>query len=535
MILRIVFSMLATLWAAQALAEPASRPVDDWFKEQYASGAIAAAAVAYIDGKHIATHGVGHHSDRDDGTPGADAQFQIGSITKVFTNLLLAELVASGEVGYDTMLGDRLPNAVKPRNPDVARIALLTLATHRSGLPRLPANLDLGNTDDPYASFDVSKLHEAVKISRDKQPLGSFYAYSNFGAGLLGHVLGVVQGEGYRAALSQRVLAPLGLRHVAFQPGKNAMQASSDGKRVTAWTFDALAGAGALWASVEDLARLTQAYLGTHEHTLAHDLAKDLEIVAPAGNFEVTRVWHVARAGKEPVYWHNGGTSGFHSFVGFRRDTKQGIAILVSGDADPTNIGLVSLGVTPPEPPSAQSDAGVFGQYALTPQFGIGVFERDGVLQAQATGQPAFALQAVGENWYAFGDVDASLHILRKDGKAVALELAQNGVLQRAQRVAEVATVATRNEIAVDPAALRDYAGEYAFAPGVMLTVRLAGKTLEAQLTGQPFFPVFARSADRFFYKVVDAELAFERSEGGKVEAVVLHQSGVEQRATRQP
>ena len=534
MSLRTVCSMLAALWASQTFADPAPRPVDGWLAEQHASGAIAAAAVAHIDGERIATQSVGRRSDRDDATPDATTQFQIGSITKVFTNVLLAEMVASGAVRFDTTLRERLPDEVEPRNSDVAQITLQALATHRSGLPRLPANLDLSNTVDPYAGFDVAKLHHAVQISRDRQALGNFYTYSNFGAGLLGYVLGEVQGEGYRAALTQRVITPLGLRHVAFQPGANATRASSGGKPVSAWTFDALAGAGALWGSVDDLARLIQAYLGTHEHALGHDLANDLEVVAPAGRFEVTRVWHVARAGEVPVYWHNGGTAGFHSFVGFRKDTKQGIAILISGDADPTNIGLKSLGVAPVAPSPAKIDTDVFGQYALTPQFGIGVFERDGQLQAQATGQPAFALHAVGEDWYAFGDVDASLHILRQDGKAVALELAQNGVLQRAPRVAEVATVASRTEVAVAPAKLRDYVGKYAFAPGVTLTVKLAGESLEAQLTGQPFFPVFARAADRFFYKVVDAELEFERGEGGKVRAVVLHQAGIEQRATRQ-
>ena len=81
--------------------------------------------------------------------------------------------------------------------------------------------------------------------------------------------------------------------------------------------------------------------------------------------------------------------------------------------------------------------------------------------------------------------------------------------------------------------ALGDYAGEYAFAPGVVFTVRRREAGLEAQLTGQPYLPIFPRAKDRFFYKAVDAELVFERGDDGAVAAVVLHQGGVAQRAKR--
>ena len=155
------------------------------------------------------------------------------------------------------------------------------------------------------------------------------------------------------------------------------------------------------------------------------------------------------------------------------------------------------------------------------------------MLQAQATGQPAFELHPVGDDWYALGGVDASLHFIRKDGRVTAMELAQNGVKQRASRVAETATATSRKEIEIDAEARAAYAGEYAFAPGVALTVRDGKQTLEAQLSGQPFFPVYPRGDDRFFYKVVDAELQFERDAKGKVKAVLLHQAGIEQRAKR--
>lgn len=516
-----------------AAAEPGV--VDDWLRQHQQSGQIAAAALAEIRADQIHARGYGQRSPVDATMPNAQTQFQIGSITKVYTLLLLAELVEADIVRDTSTIGEWMPASFRPRNPAVASITLRSLATHTSGLPRLPANLDLGNTVDPYAGYDQDALHAGLSQARDQQPLGRFYTYSNFAVGALGHLLGRADQRDYRQSLTARVITPMRLRNTAFEPGDNAAAAIVAGKPVPAWGFtDALAASGALWGSVEDLARLVQIYLGTHEHDLQHDLKRGLKIaVTDADGFEVTPIWHVARAGGEPIYWHNGGTAGFHSFVGFRPDQQRGMAILVSGDVSPTAIGLQALGHHDPETTAYAGDRSIFGQYQINERFGIGVFEHEGVLAAQASGQSPFAIHAVGDGWYSFGDIDSSVRFVREDGAVVALELVQNGITQSAKRVADVATATTRREIAIDVTELDAYTGSYAFAPGVALTVRRSDDGIEAQLTGQPYFPVHARAPDRFFYKVVDAELQFERDAGGKVSAVILHQGGIEQRAPR--
>ncbi|MCB1553364.1 MAG: serine hydrolase [Xanthomonadales bacterium] len=508
--------------------------VDSWITGQQKTGQIAAASVSRVDGSSVESRGFGAIDGANGAKPDAETQFQIGSITKVFTDLLLAESVASGTVRYDTPIGALLPATLKPANPAVAAITLEALATHHSGLPRLPANLDLSNAADPYAGYDEAKLWIGVEQTRAAQRLGDFYAYSNFGVGLLGHLLGNKLETGYRQAVEQHVVRPLALSRTGFRTDTNAARAMSGGKAVQPWGFDdALAAAGALWGSTGDLAKLVQAYLGTHEHALRHTLEDDLRVVASADAFHITRVWHVAQADGKPVFWHNGGTAGFHSFVGFRPDNSKGIAILVSGDADPTNVGLASLGVAPVEPKPDAIDETVFGQYQLNEQFGIGVYAEHGLLVAQASGQPAFALSPVGDDWYAFGAIDASLRFVRKDGSITGLELAQNGHIQKAPRTAMVAASQAKEQVEVDRDALSAYVGTFDFAPGVTLSVKLGDETLMAQLSGQPAFPVFARGDDRFFYKVVDAELQFERDASGQVNAVVLHQGGIVQRAPK--
>ncbi len=528
-------TLLLTLLPAALVQAAEPSPVDDWIKRELASGALHAASVADIRKGEVESRGYGRRSTDGTAPPDGSSQYQIGSITKVFTHLLRLELEANGTLSPGQTLGQSIPD-FKPDNPDVAGITLRALSTHTSGLPRLPANLDLGNSVDPYAGYDAEDLREALLRTRAGQKLGTHYTYSNFGVGALGWVLGRADGGGYETALTRHVIAPLGLKRTVLQPGSNAVEATQGGKKVPAWRFDALAGAGALWGSVDDLALLLQVWLGAPSHPLRHDLADDLEIVvAQAGAFAVTPVWHVARAGEHAIYWHNGGTAGFHSFVGFRPDTGRGVAILTSGDADPTAIGLKSLGAAAATVTPVEIDAAILGQYQLSPQFGIGILKTDGVLVAQATGQPAFGLYAAGDDWYAYGDIDASVRFLRDQGAVTGLELVQGGVLQRAERVANAALSAARSEIALDPQAYDDCVGSYAFAPGMALQVRRRNGGIEAQLTGQPWFPVHARARDRYFYKVVDAELEFQRDADGKINAVVLHQAGIEQRAQRQP
>jgi D-alanyl-D-alanine-carboxypeptidase/D-alanyl-D-alanine-endopeptidase len=521
--------------AAAAIASSTAAEVDVWIEEQREAGAIAAAVRADIRAESYDARGFGHRTPSQRSAPDGDTQFQLGSVTKVFTHLLLAELEADGQVAYSTRVDTLMPASFAPRNPAVARITLQSLATHRSGLSRLPPNLSLAPSDQPYARYRESELHAGLVAAREQQPLGDFYAYSNFGAGTLGYLLGRVDGRGYRAALHARVLEPLQLRRTAFEPDADAAVAISDGKSVPAWRFDdAFAGTGALWGSIGDLASLVQAWLRPGSGGMKHALARDLEVLpGDVGEFALTRVWHVAPSGDAKIYWHNGGTAGFQSFVGFRPDQGRGLAILLSGDADPTATGLAALGHTPRSPSRRSHDTGIHGQYRLDDRFGIGVFERDGVLLAQASGQGPLALHAVGADWYALGEVDASLHFLRDGDDVGALELVQNGAVQRMSRVAEQALSASRREIALDASLLASYPGEYAFAPGAVLTVKREGDALQAQLSGQPYFPIHASAPDRFFYRVVDAELVFERDAAGRVVAVVLHQGGIEQRAER--
>jgi hypothetical protein len=246
--------------------------------------------------------------------------------------------------------------------------------------------------------------------------------------------------------------------------------------------------------------------------------------------------WMTTRTG---IIWHNGGTGGYRSFIGFTADGRRGVVLLSNTAFDPDDLGFATL--NPKAPLSAAYKAIVLpaasldeyvGTYKITDKFLLKVFRVDDRLFVQATGQGTIPIFPSAPNEFFARAVRASASFTRDpNGAVTGLVLHQNGD-RPARKLSASELPPEPKEIAFDVATSGDYVGKYRFDFGV-LDVVLKSDHLEAQLTGQAAFPVFASSKDKFFYKVVDAQLDFERDGGGKVVAVVLHQSGRDVRALR--
>ena len=240
------------------------------------------------------------------------------------------------------------------------------------------------------------------------------------------------------------------------------------------------------------------------------------------------------------IIWHNGETGGYRSFIGFTADRRHGVVILSNTAVDLDDLGFATLnpraGLSPAYKavvlPGASLDEYV-GTYSFADKFLLKIFRVDGGLFVEASGQgrdPDFPVcaQRVFRQI-----VEASASFTRDANGAVnGLVLHQNGN-HRAQKLSASELPPEPKEFAFDAAASGDYVGKYQFDFGAVLDVALKGDHLEAQLTGQAGFPIFARAKDKFFYKVVDAQLDFERDGSGKVIAAVLHQNGRDMRAPR--
>jgi len=376
--------------------------------------------------------------------------YEIGSVTKVFTGVVLADMAVKGEVALDDPVQRYLPDSVRVPGTDSQPITLRLLAAQRSGLPRLPANFAPRDSSNPYADYDAARLYAFLNTHTLTRAPGAAYEYSNVGVGLLGLALARRAGTTYEALVRRHVLAPLGMTSTMITLSDLARarlaQGSADGRPAANWDLDALAGAGALRSTAEDMTTFLAAAMGLRRTPLdaAFRLAAEPQFDAgPGGVMRIGLGWHVRQGGAGTrIVWHNGGTGGYHSWAGYDPARRVGIVVLTNSRENIDDIGLHFLDPTRPLDsvrttlalPAAALDEYV-GRYPLTPAFVIAVAREGDHLTLQATGQPAFRLWASAPDEFFLRVVDAQLSFTRgADGKVDGLILHQNGRDQRAKR-----------------------------------------------------------------------------------------------------
>lgn len=488
-----------------------------------------------------------------------DTVFEIGSISKVFTSLLLADAVERGEVALTDPVSRFLPATV--RMPARGRaITLQDLATHTSGLPRLPTNMTPKDGSNPYADYTVEQMYAFLSGYELPRDVGAQYEYSNLGGGLLGHVLALRAGSSYEALVASRITGPLGMAstRITLPPEMRARLAAGYGPTLqpaTNWDLPTLAGAGALRSTANDLLIFLSAALGERPSPLSRAFASMTTARRPTGipTLEIALGWHVFTANGRELVWHDGGTGGYRTFIGFDRAARRAVVAL-SNAGTLAGVNDVARHILDPQAPLLAKDSplvsppkdrvaitvdpaifdGYVGRYQLAPSVFFTVTRQAASLFVQLTGQPAFELFAETPKDYFVKIVDAQITFeTDAQGKATALVLHQNGVDQRAARI-EGEPVAPK-EVSLDPAVLEGYVGRYQLAPQALLIITRQEGRLFAQITGQPSVEVFASGPRDFFYKVANAQLTFEAGADGKATAVVLHQFGRDLRAARVP
>ena len=379
--------------------------------------------------------------------PDGDTVFEIGSITKVFTSLLLADMVQRGEMKLDDPVSKYLPPGVKVPERNGRQITLVDLATHTSGLPRLPNNFHPRDALNPYADYSVDQMYAFLSSYQLPRDIGSQYEYSNLGAGLLGHVLALKAGMSYEKLLQTRILVPLKMTSTAITltPEMKAHLAHGHGETlepVGNWDFTTLAGAGAIRSTANDLLKFLAANSGLMQTPLAPAMKAMLDVRRPTDlrNVEVALAWHISNKDGEQMFWHNGATGGYHSFMGFDPKTHSGVVVLCNSFTDIDDIGPHILDsryelakiIPRKEHREVKLDAKVLdaytGHYELAPNIILEVTRKESGMFVQLTGQPAFPIFPESETEFFLKVVDAQITFEKSsEGKVTGLVLHQAG------------------------------------------------------------------------------------------------------------
>lgn len=442
------FVMAASSAAAQQTALP--EDVRGSIEARIDAGYTVGLAIAIVDAGGTQYHSLGRTRLPDGPAPDSATVFEIGSITKVFTAIALADMALKGHVDLEDPVERFLPDTIPVPAGDGPRITLLDLATHRSALPRIPVNImPFEDPNDPYAAYTPDKLYAFLGAFQPSRQVGESYQYSNLGYGLLGHALARRAGVDYQTLIVEHITGPLGMEDTGVELNGSMRERLATGYagelEQGGWHFlDTTAGAGALRSTAADMARFVAANMGLVDSPLraALDSTHRPRAATASESLRVGLGWHILESENATIVWHNGGTGGYHSFIGFREDGSSGVVVLSNSTHDIDDIGFHLLDAAFPleeirVPVEASRDAlqRYVGRYQLRPGFVIEVRVRDRRLTAQASGQPEFRLFPASDTRFFLTVVDAEVEfVVDDDGEVGELILYQNGE-RRARRI----------------------------------------------------------------------------------------------------
>ncbi len=431
---------------------PLEKRVEQLAAPYIANGLVAGMSIGVIRGDQQTTVHLGAAGQAGN-TPTDDTIYEIASISKVFTGLLLADAVTRNELRLDQPAQDLLPDGVKMPSLQDKPITLEQIATHRSGLPRLANNMPSLQSDNPYVDYTSDLAHRFLNEHQLQRAPGEKHEYSNFAFALLGHLLAEQAGTSYDDLLHDRVTTPLGMQDtgvamtVSMQE-RLATPHGADGKVASQWQFADMPGAGGIHSSVRDMLRFSQANLNPPQDQLgsALNLAWKKHQEAGPGEFAMGLAWHIAGDGS--TRWHNGQTGGYHSMMMVNREARLAVIILAnSATMEIDQLAgqifqmLAGVKVVPRKFDETVQVAPKMmkrleGRYQLVPNFVFTVKVEDNKLMVGVTNQPTLQVFPRSETEWFYKVVDATLTFKEnKDGVFDSLELFQNGVRQTAKRV----------------------------------------------------------------------------------------------------
>jgi len=370
--------------------------------------------------------------------------YEIGSISKVFTSLLLAELVAEGKMKLDDPIEKYLPNVQVPNYKGV-KITLKHLATHNSGLPRLPVNLNLGeDPDNPYAHYDEKMLLDFLEKYKLASEPGTKHEYSNLGAGILGYILTKESGMSLEGLFQKKVGDKLQFENtvttLSTSQKENLALGHAGGDVVPNWDFqDALAGGGAFKSNVFEMLSFLKMQLPLDGNEIS-SAVKSTQKLQDHVQTKMGLGWHFY---KENIRWHNGGTGGYKSFCGIDLEKNRGVVVLSNSTFSVDDLGLHLLDENEAIEklrPIAKVDSNIFedyvGKYILSGMMAVDVFSKEDKLYFQFFGQPAYRIYPESETLYFMLEIDVELDFVKdENGKVKSFIFTQDNYKQEVKRV----------------------------------------------------------------------------------------------------
>ncbi|MCK6562102.1 serine hydrolase [bacterium] len=524
--------------------------VDALFTDATAGETPGAAVLVAQNGNIIYQKGFGFANLEHRVPVTTETKFRIGSITKQFTASAILKLQEAGLLSVQDTLSKFLPDY--PRGNEVTIHHLLT---HTSGIHSYTSKPDFMQT----VTVEVKPESLIASFKNDKYDFdpGAQWRYNNSGYFLLGYLVSKLANEPYAAYLKKTFFEPLNMsdtdvhRWSDVLPHEATGYAYVDGKfqKAQNWDMSRAGGAGALYSTVTDLYRWNEAVFNGNVLSEKNLAAAFTPVTLKDGSKPQTAGdgygygWSISdfRGIKEIA--HGGGLHGFVTSLARYPEHNMTVTVLTNcapgRDLNPggltreiAQIYLWEKMKSQESYATATVDPKLYDAYVGKYEYPGGAIlmvTRDGnKLLAQLTGQPQFEIFPRSETEFFWKVVDAQITFVKNEKGEVV-----HGIHRQGGQTLTVPRFKEETPAQIDPAVYDAYVGEYELAPGVIITVTKEGAQLFAQLTGQPRFEIFPRSATEYFLQVVKADLTFVKDEAGNVASLILKQGGVEQTARK--
>ena len=329
-----------------------SDSVKEIIRENVDNGKHPALFVGMIDENGIQQYYYGHKAIGEDPID-ENTVFEIGSVSKVFTSLLLADMVEKGEVSLNDPIDKFLPEHVKTPSYNERKITLLDLTTHTSGFPRWPDGFPIQDINEQY-EYDREELYEYLANVKLDREIGSEYSYSNIGVSLLGHILSLQADQSYEELLKERVLNKFGMENTCVKKCDGLRdqfaKPSLLGFEMNEINLsDDLAAAGEIRSSGKDMLSFLSYAMGLKDSDLKNSFELTQNVNRQIDDqISIGLGWHMTHEDDRMTIWHNGATNGFTSFVGFDPESNRGVVVLSNSliIVDDIGVWLLSHGHT---------------------------------------------------------------------------------------------------------------------------------------------------------------------------------------------
>lgn len=291
--------------------------------------------IATIDGKNIKYWYAKSPQGNNNLQINKNTLFEIGSITKVFTALLMMILTDQDKISLDDPIKKYIPKSSLIPMADRKDIIIKDLLTHTSGLPNLPDNFAPQNPQDPYKDYTSKLLYDYFNQQSLTYKNKPKYLYSNLGYATLGHISEIASTQTYTQLIRKNIVNRLNMYNTFVDvpaSSNNYPLGHSYGYPVPYWNFDVFKGAGAIKSDAQDLVRFILINMGEIDSDI-YPLLKKMQAIQYPTDSPITYIglgWHINTETGNNIIWHNGGTGGFRSFIGFDPIIKKGVVLLTN-------------------------------------------------------------------------------------------------------------------------------------------------------------------------------------------------------------